>query len=224
MVRAAHGGAAGRSRRLDRSPGRPTTPSACTSATAGRAPAAYGNGAGFDVYPLRTSAAPASPPALHAREARQDATRSRRPRTTASMEGRPLALDAHRCASTPRSRDFAAGGSEIPKSRARCGSRSRLQTKATQWGMAIDLNACTGCNACVDRLPGREQRPGRSASEQVRARPRDALAPHRPLLLGRRPETSRRSSFQPVPCQHCENAPCEQVCPVGGDRAQPPRA
>ena len=80
-----------------------------------------------------------------------------------------------------------------------------------QWGMTIDLNSCTGCNACVVACQSENNIPV-VGKDQVRAAARctgsasTATSPARPR--------SRRRSFQPVPCMQCENAPCEQVCPV----------
>jgi len=88
--------------------------------------------------------------------------------------------------------------------------------------MAIDLNSCNGCNACVvacvseNNTPVVGKRPGpartrnawiridryynaQTATNDPRTNDNDALA---------NPETF----FQPVPCMQCENAPCEQVC------------
>lgn len=126
-----------------------------------------------------------------------------------SMEGRPIVREANLDEYLLQ----ADAGNEMHKEAEEHAHTlyKEIEFKGHHWGMAIDLNSCTGCGNCAIscqaennvQVIGKEQVRNRRIMHWIRIDRYYSGDPANPAV-----------SHQPVMCQHCDNAPCENVCPV----------
>jgi molybdopterin-containing oxidoreductase family iron-sulfur binding subunit len=168
---------------------------------------AVGNGAGFDAYRLRTSAAPWIGAGLQVRKTGARYTLACT-QVHHAMEGRDLV----RTDTLQQYREGAGQASVDRRQPLSLYPGYDYDPPKHKWGMAIDLSACVGCGACVVACQAENNIPVVGKTEVTRGHEMHWLRIDR-YYKGSLddPETY----FQPVPCMHCENAPCELVCPVG---------
>ena len=170
-----------------------------------------GNGVGFDAYTLRGA------------DAMWFGTSLRLVKVEA--QHRLVATQTHHSLESPERQIYRAGTwgeyskqpgfvkptVEQPEPERTLYNTDEYPAKGYQWGMSIDLTTCIGCNACVIACEAENNIPV-VGKEQV-ARNRE--------MLWLRVDTyysggldNPEFNHMPVPCMHCEHAPCELVCPV----------
>ncbi|MEW5983826.1 MAG: TAT-variant-translocated molybdopterin oxidoreductase [Acidobacteriota bacterium] len=165
------------------------------------------NGVGFDVYPLRTSLA-----MWAATGVRLAKVGRRLPLASTQLhhglEGRALI----RAGSVEQYRKDPGFVHAMEPDPARTLTMYQPhEGTGYAWGMAVDLNACTGCNACVVACTAENNVPVVGKEQVARGREMHWL---RVDTYYKGSEDAPEAYHQPVMCQHCEHAPCEVVCPV----------
>ena len=126
-----------------------------------------------------------------------------------SMEGRPIIREANLEAYL----ENPSAGNEIRENilKHMYSPYDEHKYKGHHWGMVIDLNSCIGCNACVVACTSENNIPVVGREEIKRSREMHWIRIDR--YYSGDPENPSVHQ-QPVMCQHCDNAPCENVCPV----------
>jgi Fe-S-cluster-containing dehydrogenase component len=125
-----------------------------------------------------------------------------------SMHGRPIVLDG-------TAAEYRADPSLIKRKRPKSGQVDIYPTKdyskGHKWAMAVDLNACVGCGACAVACEAENNSPIVGKDECANGR---RMAWLRIDIYREGGPDEERVSFQPMLCQQCDDAPCENVCPV----------
>jgi molybdopterin-containing oxidoreductase family iron-sulfur binding subunit len=169
-----------------------------------------GKDVGANAYLIRTSdALYFSPGFTMAPTGKRDILATTQERGTGdNQEGRPLAREGS-VEEYKKNPKLVEEMSEVPEIHSIY--PEYVYDKGNQWGMAVDLTSCTGCNACVVACVAENNTPVVGKDQVLRGREMHWIRLDR-YYSG--DENDPEVVEQPVPCMQCENAPCENVCPV----------
>ena len=190
----------------------------------GEAAGPIGDGAGFNAYTLRTSDAPwiASLAGIEAAGGTYPLAQTQdHGAADALLESVPQAGIQERLPALVRETtlDDYKSHPDFAKHRAHVAHRLSLWEETNldgakfKWAMSIDLNTCTGCSACITACQAENNIPVVGKDQIARGREMYWLRVDR-YFKGSDPVRPDAVFAQPVTCMQCENAPCEQVCPV----------
>lgn len=167
------------------------------------------DGAGFNTYSLRTSAAPHYELGVQVNRTTQTYELAST-QEHYQMEGRALVREGT-VEKFEQDPEFVAHMVHLPPDISMFDESPDFIYDSYSWGMSVDLGACNGCNACVVACQAENNIP---------------IVGKDQVLIGREMHWMRIDSYfggsldspslyaQPIMCQHCEQAPCELVCPV----------
>ncbi|MEZ4704918.1 MAG: TAT-variant-translocated molybdopterin oxidoreductase [Bdellovibrionota bacterium] len=164
-------------------------------------------GVGFNVFPLR-SLTSMNLTQVKNIKALSKVTTIASTQNHGSMEGRPLVRE-NTLEEFRKHPEFAKEAVEHPPLKSLW--KEHAYEDGYQWGMSIDLTSCTGCNACTVACQSENNIPVVGKEQVINGREMNWIRIDR-YFNG--PEEDPMVVHQPVACVHCENAPCEQVCPV----------
>ncbi len=180
-----------------------------------------GTAQGFDAYALRTSTAPWFATGLQIRKTGEKyvlaSTQGYQSMDTPNGDHRPLVRETV-LEEYKKNPDFPHEEEKEPAPGLTLYKPYPYKEEEYAWGMAIDLNSCVGCNNCMIACQS-ENNIAVVGKEQC------AIGRHMHWIRidtyyqypdeAARDRDNPKAFFQPVPCQQCEDAPCEVVCPVG---------
>ncbi|MFO7303508.1 MAG: TAT-variant-translocated molybdopterin oxidoreductase [Acidobacteriota bacterium] len=167
-----------------------------------------GSGVGFDAFPLRSSTAPWFASGAEVRAVGERYSIASTQNHFAMEERHPVrAVDIEEYRQNPK-----AVAELGPHLNTTVSLYPAYEYRNHKWGMAIDLNACTGCTACVIACQAENNTPVVGKAQVERSREMHWLRVD--TYFEGDPAAPDGVHHQPLPCMQCEQAPCEPVCPV----------